>query len=314
MSRAPANHPWDSCLAQVPRGKWGVAVSGGGDSVALLHLLRERDDLQLHVLHLDHQTRAGQSAEDAKFVLDLCRELSIPITLSLRKEIEPNIPDLPANLPARFRAIRQEFFRQVVEREELLGVILAHQADDQAETILLRLLRGGGATAAGLGGMRFRQEINGVAYLRPLLTVGRESLREFLRQHDQSWREDASNDSPRWARNRIRQWLRDRPQVRDGLLELGRACEEWTQWARRASPKLPRRFAAKTLADLPRVLARQSARRWLLQAGADPRGLSMSALDRLIEMAADAATAPRQQFPGPVKVRRSGGWMEIDSF
>jgi tRNA(Ile)-lysidine synthetase-like protein len=303
--------PWDSCLAQVPRGKWGVAVSGGGDSVALLHLLRGRDDLQLHVLHLDHQTRVGQSTEDAKFVEELCRGISVPITVACRDEIEPQISDLPTNLPARFRAIRQEFFRQVARREELLGVILAHQADDQAETILLRLLRGGGATAAGLGGMRFRKEINGVVYLRPLLSIGREALRDFLRQNGQAWREDASNESPRWARNRIRQWLRDRPKVRDDLLQLGQTCEEWTQWARRTSPKLPVRFAAKVLAELPRVLARQSARRWMLQSGADPRGLSMAALDRLIEMASDAATAARQQFPVPVKVHRRGGWMEL---
>ena len=91
---------------------------------------------------------------------------------------------LPKNLSARYRAIRIELFRRVVAHENLLGVILAHQADDQAETIFLRLLRGSGP--AGLAGMSPRRQISGLTMLRPLLNVRRSELREFLAARGQT--------------------------------------------------------------------------------------------------------------------------------
>ena len=117
----------------VPPGLWGVAVSGGADSVALLLLLHGRPELLLHVVHLDHQIRGQASADDAEFVAKLAEKLGIPATIVRRDQIEPGIlsVSLPKNPSARYRAIRLELFRRVVEREKLHGVILAHQADDR---------------------------------------------------------------------------------------------------------------------------------------------------------------------------------------
>src|SRR5205823_4177907 len=100
-----------------------------------LALLRPRGDLRLHVVHLDHETRGGQSAEDAQFVGDLAREWGLAVTVARRGEIESAMGALPRNRSARHRALRLELFRRVVSEHKLRGVILAHHADDQAETV-----------------------------------------------------------------------------------------------------------------------------------------------------------------------------------
>jgi tRNA(Ile)-lysidine synthase len=299
----------ESAIARVPPGSWGVGVSGGGDSVALLLALHDRADLRLHVIHLDHQTRGAMSAADAAFVRELGARLNIPCTIAQRDEIEPGMNDLPANPSAKYRAIRHELFAQVTAREKLQGMILAHQRDDQAETVLLRLLRGGGAAAGGLVGMRARTTLGGVEYLRPLLKVSRESLREFLRARDEKWREDASNQSTAYARNRLRVWLDSRKEFARELVELADACAELADWARGCAPVLPGEFAATKLAELPRILGRESARRWLIERGAPAELLGAAALDHLRSMAADAATPARQQFPRGLFVHRNSGWL-----
>src|SRR6266536_852570 len=141
----------ETTVAAVPGGAWAVGVSGGADSVALLALLRRRTDLRCHAVHLDHETRAGESAADARFVAELCANWGVNLTLARRGELERGAGEWPANRSARFRALRLELFRQACAAQQLRGVILAHHADDQAETILQRLLRGSGP--AGLVGM-----------------------------------------------------------------------------------------------------------------------------------------------------------------
>jgi tRNA(Ile)-lysidine synthetase-like protein len=297
-------------VERVPAGRWAVGVSGGADSVALLLLLRDRPDLFLHVVHLDHQTRGKASTDDAAFVADLAAPLSHPCTLARRDQIEPMIQKLPRNPSARYRAIRMELFRRTVARENLDGVILAHQADDQAETILFRLLRGSGP--AGLMGMSPRRWIHGLLILRPLLGLRRQALRDFLLERRQPWREDASNQSDRYARGRVRTFLQSRPELHESLLELGRACAGLVRSVRQSAPVLETEFPAVALADLPRIVARESARRWLIARGVPPGKLTTSILDRLCLMAADAAAPPRQQFPARLTVHRRSGWIRSE--
>src|SRR5437867_3094753 len=103
-----------SAVAQVPGGGWAVGVSGGADSVALLALLRQRADLRLHIVHLDHETRDGGSADDARFVAELAAQWSLPCVIARRGEIEAQLPRLPANRAARFRAARMALFLREV--------------------------------------------------------------------------------------------------------------------------------------------------------------------------------------------------------
>jgi tRNA(Ile)-lysidine synthase len=301
-----------------------VGVSGGADSVALLSLLRPRavpgGDLSLHVVHLDHQTRGRASAADAAFVSELAARWGLACTVARREDVEarlsgfavdagagpaPATPLLPANPSARYRTARLALFGEVVAARGLVGVLLAHHADDQAETVLHRLLRGSGY--AGLAGMGRRSTVRGLVILRPLLGVGREALRAHLREGGQAWREDESNASEHYFRNRLRRVLEAFPQFTPRLLEMSEACRAARDWARGAAPVLPATFPLSELRDLPVVLAREAAGGWLASRGV-PRGeLSPAVIDRLLAMATDAATPSRQHFPGQVLIRRRGG-------
>jgi tRNA(Ile)-lysidine synthetase-like protein len=289
-------------------GAWAVGVSGGADSVALLLLLSQRSDLSLHIVHLDHQLRGEASAGDAEFVRELAEERGLPCTIARREEWEAKVWDLPANPSARWRALRMELFSNVVTKGKLAGVALAHHADDQAETILMRVLRGKGPTrAGGLGGMTEVSRWRGTTVIRPLLHVRRQALRDLLCDAGQAWREDESNQSDRYTRNLVRGFLLDRPELHEPVLELGRACGDYARWVRENSPRLEASFFCKTLARLPGALARESARRWLVGRGAPSEGVTPGVVGRLIEMAVDAASPGRGQFPGGVVVRRAGG-------
>lgn len=293
-------------VATVPAGAWAVAVSGGADSVALLRLLHGRPDLSLHIVHLDHETRNGESAVDAQFVADLAGQLGWPYTVARRSEVEATMTKLPKNRSARFRAARMELFGRVVREQNLAGVVLAHHADDQAETILQRLLRGAGPTA--LAGMAARATVAGLTMLRPLLAVNAADLRQFLRDSGQSWREDSSNASPTYLRNRLRPILSADAVLKENLLRLGGACSAWRDWLRTSAPQLHERFGVDELASLPGPVARQAAGRWLVERGAPADEINRAVCQRLLEMSQDAASPTRQDFPGGVHVcRRRGG-------
>src|SRR6185437_9745928 len=141
----------------------------------------------------------------------------------------------------------------------------------------------------GLAGMSPQTRVGGLLILRPLLGARRDDLRRFLRDIGQNWREDASNQSDRYLRNRLRQWLADEPDLHDALLALAAASRELRDWARARAPELAESFAAERLRGLPAVLGHESARRWLVARGVPPGELSEGVLDRLIEMAEDAA-------------------------
>lgn len=290
----------------VPAGRWGVAVSGGADSVALLELLRHRPELYLHVIHLDHETRAGQSGEDARFVERLANAWGLDRTIALRSEIERTMSAaLPKNQSARYRAVRLELFRRTVVDEKLAGVILAHHADDQAETVMQRLLRGSGP--AGLTGMSVQSVVGGVVLQRPLLGVRREMLRSLLRERGVAWREDASNASLRQQRNRVRDLLSRQPRLHDRLIELASVCARLERWLDANSPVLSESFALPEVRSLVAPLARHALRRWLSERAGAGIEIPPAAVERMLAMVTDAATPARQHFPGGVLVHRRAG-------
>jgi tRNA(Ile)-lysidine synthase len=293
-------------ISAVPAGAWAVGVSGGADSVALLALLRERPDVRCHVAHLDHETRDGESAADARFVVDLCARWDVACSVARRSEIEP-ARAWPANRSARFRAMRFHWYREACDRHGLGGVILAHHADDQAETFVQRLIRGSGP--AGLAGMRADVRIGGLRVMRPLLGARARELRSYLNERGQPWREDASNASPAYQRNRVRAVLAGNEPLAEAARGAAAAMGALNAWARAAAPRPGETFAVRELADRPIVLAQEAARRWLVARGAAAGELSGAVLARLVAMASDAATPPRQQVPGGVTVWRRGGRM-----
>ncbi len=181
----------------------GVCVSGGADSVALLRLFEEmRTDLgiSLCAVHLNHGLRGNDADADEKFASDLAQELDVPFFIA-REDVAALARRNHWNLEDAGRRARYSFFEQLLRDGQCTKIAVAHTADDQAETLLARLVRGTGSR--GLVGIHpVRGEI-----IRPLLDSRREELREYLHAKKQTWREDASNLDTTRLRARIRHQL-----------------------------------------------------------------------------------------------------------
>jgi tRNA(Ile)-lysidine synthase len=179
-----------------------VGLSGGADSVALLDALaslRRRRGFRVVAAHLDHRLRA-ESADDAAFCAELCRALDVPLRVG-RADVRARAAREPGGLEQAARRERYAFLRKVGAEEAAVAVAVAHTRDDQAETLLLRLLRGAGAT--GLAGMRPRSG----DLVRPLLDVPRSEVLAHLRERGLAWRDDPSNADLAHRRNRVRHEL-----------------------------------------------------------------------------------------------------------
>ena len=189
-----------------------VGVSGGADSVCLLHILvslRERLDIKVHVAHLNHLLRGAESDGDAKYVSRLAKKLGVAVTIESR-DVRAYQATHRLSLEDAARQVRYRFFAEVAERVGAGRIAVGHTADDQAETILMHLVRGAGPT--GLMGMRpltvwTSPGLAGLTVIRPLLAVSRGETQAYCRQHRFSPRADSSNLSLSPFRNRIRQEL-----------------------------------------------------------------------------------------------------------
>jgi tRNA(Ile)-lysidine synthase len=189
-----------------------VGVSGGADSVCLLQVLaslRKSLDVTLHVAHLDHLLRGAESGGDARYVSRLSKRLGVPATIESR-DVKGYQAAHRLSLEDAARQVRYRFFAEVVESVGAGRVAVGHTADDQAETILMHLVRGAGPT--GLLGMRplsvwTSPGLAGLTVIRPLLGVSREETRAYCRQRRLVPREDSTNLSLSPFRNRIRQEL-----------------------------------------------------------------------------------------------------------
>src|ERR1700761_7114871 len=185
----------------------GVAVSGGADSVALLRALAERWrelGLVLSVLHVHHGIRGAEADADAEFVEALAAQLELRF---LRSNV-----DTPARaqneretIEEAARKLRYAWFEDLLARKELDAVATAHTLDDQAETVLHKLLRG--AWTEGLAGIFPVAERKCGLILRPLLSTRRFEIEAWLKEIQQPWREDSTNTDETYTRNRVRHQL-----------------------------------------------------------------------------------------------------------
>src|SRR5262245_13234208 len=200
-----------------------VAVSGGGDSVALLRVLHQlamEFALQLAVAHLNHGVRGEEAEEDARSVAELAGRLDLPFDLGRWS------PTRSAHFEAEARRARYAWLVEVAKAREASAVAVGHTRDDQAETILHRIVRGTGLR--GLAGIPRRRPLaEGVSLLRPFLGVARDEVRGYLAAIGQPYRDDASNDDTTRTRARIRHDLLPRlareynPGVAEALVRLG---------------------------------------------------------------------------------------------
>lgn len=188
---------WPSDYAEPDR--LGIAVSGGGDSVALLRALAEWGqgrDTKLFAITIDHGLRA-EAAQEAEWVAKLCADLEIP------HETRGWHWDGQGNTQDAARQARKTLIGDWARKNNIATVALGHTLDDQAETLLMRLARGSGVD--GLAAMSQVSESAGICWVRPILTMSRAALRRYLKALPQDWCEDPSNENPAYARVATRQ-------------------------------------------------------------------------------------------------------------
>lgn len=224
-----------------------LAVSGGADSVALAcALAADPPPGGLVVAHLNHQLRGPASDADAAFVAELLPNLPHRI-----EAIDVRAAAAGDNLESAARRVRYDFLAGVARSNGAAWVATGHTADDQAETVLHRLIRGTGLR--GLRGIAAARElVSGIRLVRPLLTVSRQEVIEYLQTVGQAWREDETNRDPAFTRNRIRHELLPllrtfNPAIADVLGRVAVQADEMYQEVESAAAAL------LTAAERPRV-------------------------------------------------------------
>ncbi len=208
-----------------------VAVSGGADSVCLLHLLKQiarRRGFLLHVAHLDHQFRP-EAIEEAHFVEKLAQDWQLPVTIATRPVLE-EAKKLHLGKQAGARAVRYVFLMETAQKVNARWIATGHTCDDQAETYLMRLLRG-----AGVRGQSAIPRVRDGMIIRPLLGILHRDIVAELKRSGISWVEDPSNRMPSCLRNRIRHELiplleRYNPAIKKGLCRQARCARDEDDW------------------------------------------------------------------------------------
>lgn len=302
-----------------------VAVSGGPDSMALLHVLIDLNKngwgLRLHVAHLDHQLRKGDSSADAAFVQAAADGLSLPCTIDSRDTASLAEQD-KLGIEEVARRERYAFLGRVCLKVGARLIAVGHQADDNAETILHRVLRGTGLR--GLVGIPRRRPLapsSDIHVIRPLLRVSRSDLLAFLANSGIAYREDRTNASNEPMRNRIRNVILPmlesevNPQTRDALLRLG----EQAQWVEEYLRETVERtfetlivthtdqqlvLNADAIARKSRIVQTELVRLAYRSFGLGEQALGFSHMVGALELIADSASGKRVQLPNGMTIEK----------
>ena len=303
-----------------PSRRYLIGVSGGRDSVALLHLLTQIGYRRLIVCHLDHQLRGRASSADAKFVRTLARKLKLECEIG-RTDVGGLAKRTKQSIETAGRTARYEFFARVARRRRCRAVFLGHHADDLVETFLLNLFRGAGV--AGLASMRqvATRKVKGVqlTLVRPLLGTAREEIDAYLKVHRLKYRDDATNQTLTPLRNRVRHRIipyiekQLGRKVSGALQRAAIIAADEAEWAdsmvdpsSTGSAELP----VKVLRMQPRALQRRTIHRWLQSRGiADLDFETVERVRALLELDAKAA---KTNLPHDRHARRRSGKIFVE--
>jgi tRNA(Ile)-lysidine synthase len=248
----------------IPEGAYiVVGVSGGADSVALLHILH-RLGYSVTAAHLNHSIRGAEADGDEQFVKNLCEKLGIKC-VTAKTDVPSQAKEKGISLEMAAREARHEFFRSLSP-----VIALAHHADDQLETFFLRAARGTGPS--GLSGMRFFQTLESLTLIRPMLGIRRVEIIQWLEKKKIEWREDATNTDEDIARNLVRRQI---------LPILGKLND-------RAAENILRTMEIlRDEEDHPeRAARRREIRDWLIEQGVTP---DFNSIERVIEFSAETS-------------------------
>jgi tRNA(Ile)-lysidine synthase len=298
------------------REKLVVAVSGGVDSVCLLHILaglKERLKIKLHIAHLDHQLRGAESKADAEYVAALARRLGIPATIE-RREVRGYQKQKRLSLEEAAREVRYRFLADVAGATGAKRVAVGHTQDDHIETILMHLIRGAGTR--GLRGLQpateWPAENGKLIVIRPLLEVSHQETEDYGQRHRLAPRLDASNLSLSPLRNRIRRQLLPllqgyNPGIAEALLRTGRIAGDDIDFLDRETTKLWNKIARQEgeaiILDRPRFdRLPLTLKRYLLRSGAEKllgsaKDIEMRHIEEMMALLGGAA-GKRLSLPG----------------
>jgi tRNA(Ile)-lysidine synthase len=307
-------------LRKFPRSRrYLIGVSGGRDSVALLHWLVDLGYRKLSVCHFDHQLRGRSSQADARFVEKLVATWNKKIGAHV--DFEPGSADVralakrnKASIETAAREARYSFFTSVAKRRRCHTIFLAHHADDLVETFLINLFRGAGA--AGLAAMREvstrRIEDVGLTIVRPLLSVWRDEIDNYVREHRLNFREDASNKNLGPLRNRIRRRIIPYLEktlgrsIRQNIWRTAVIAAEEENWIESQLPNaMGADFSVKELRKLPLAFQRRQILKWLR--AQEIANVGFDAIERVRSLLASGSRTAKTNLPQNRHVRRRAG-------
>jgi tRNA(Ile)-lysidine synthase len=303
-----------------PTGRYLIGVSGGRDSVALLHGLTNLGYRRLIVCHLDHRLRARSSAGDAKFVQTLATKLKLHCEVG-RTDVGALARRSKQSIETAGRNARYEFFARVARRRRCRIIFLGHHADDLVETFLLNLFRGAGPS--GLGGIRQiatrRRDGVELTIVRPLLGTTREEIDAYLDERHLKFRDDPTNTMLDAFRNRVRHRIipyiekQLGRKVSGALRRAAIIAADEAEWAESQveslsieSPEL----GVKELREQPRALQRRTIHRWLQSR--DIEDLNFETIERVRALLDPDAREAKTNLPRDRHARRRAGKLFIE--
>ena len=296
------------------RKKLLVGVSGGRDSMVLLHALLGAGFKNLVVCHLNHTLRGRSSDADARLVVSEARRAGLRLEHAKARTAEFAASE-KKSLELAARELRMAFFQECAAREKTKSLILAHHADDQVETCLFNFLRGTGA--AGLGGMKPISQLGKLTVHRPLLGVTRTQIEDFRKRHKVRFREDASNAGLEHTRNKLRH--RVMPLLSEimgesyssAILRASEILRGEEEWMSSLVPECPAELHCKDLRDMPPALRSRVILRWLREGGVPEVG---HAETRRVLSLLDTVNGPSKvNLPGNHHARRRSGVLFLES-
>ncbi len=291
----------------------GVAVSGGADSVFLLHALQELG-VAVAVFHVNHQLRGAESDRDEAFVRALAVQCGLPVHV-----LAAPIPD--GNIEQEARRARYDFFAQQIAAGICDAVATGHTLDDQAETVLYRFLRGAGT--AGLSGIR---PTTASGIIRPLIELRRDEIRQWLMERSIVWQEDCSNQDREFLRNRIR--MQHLPELtaslNPSLAEVLASTANWARgeedyWAAELDRLAPSYLiekpetiliSTKPFLELPVAVQRRLLRHAIERVRGSLRAIDFQHVERIRAMMATREGSGRLQLPD-LDIYRSFDWLRL---
>lgn len=303
-----------------PDARYLVGVSGGRDSVALLHWLVDLGYKNLLVCHLNHQLRGRFSDADARFVQKLAAKYDVDLEIGSRK-VGAIAATKKLSVETAAREARYRFFAGVAKRRRCRTIFLAHHADDLVETFLMNLFRGAGFT--GLSAMREiasrRIEDLDLTIVRPLLGVWRSGIDTYVRKHRLKFREDASNKNLTPLRNRIRRRIipyLEKTIERNIRVNIWRAAtiaaeeEKWIESLAKHSGARDIDLSVEKLRRLPTALQRRAIMKWLRECNiAD---VSFEVIERVRSLLDRDARVAKINLSQDRHVRRRAGKIFIE--